>query len=82
MQFPMSPAMPRSRKSIGLDDRVWATIKHFANKAKLQPLRWLERHLFDMGKAEGVIDPDAEYPPDGRGGAKPGAGRPKGDRAD
>jgi hypothetical protein len=53
-----------------LDDRVWAVIDWLAAKSGLPYQRWIERHFFDRGKAEGRIRGDEDYPLDGRGGAR------------
>ena len=67
--------MPRSRRTLTLDDRVWAVMDQFAKSSGLPFARWLERYFFDRGKAEGLIDPNENPPPDGRGGKRSGAGR-------
>jgi hypothetical protein len=70
--------MPRESRSIRLDTRVWAVIDFLAAKSGIPFQRWLERYFFDRGKAEGLIDPNENPPPDGRGGKRSGAGRKRG----
>ncbi|MEP0917006.1 hypothetical protein NC981_09255 [Leptolyngbya sp. DQ-M1] len=69
--------MPRKLASYRIDERVLAVISTLAERAGLEPQRYLESYFFAKGKELGLIAPDEQLLGETRGGKRPGAGKPK-----
>jgi hypothetical protein len=69
--------MPRKPVSYRFDERVIEAIKELADRTGVTPNEYLESHLFQHAKIQGVIPPDEEPLGETRGGKRPGAGKKK-----
>jgi hypothetical protein len=70
--------MPRRPKNLLLDDRILAVLDEAAKNAGYKSANhFVESTLFGLLKLSGHLPSDAEPLPEGRGGKREGAGRPK-----
>ena len=71
----MYSSMPRTRVNYRLDDRVLAALNDLAGRGKTN--QFIEGLLIDFLQKTGRLPNDFEPLTEGRGGARPGAGKPK-----
>jgi hypothetical protein len=72
--------MPRARKNFLLDERVLKALDDAAKNAGCKSANaFVEQLLFNTLKMSGNLGADAKPLPDGRGGARQGAGKKKTD---
>jgi hypothetical protein len=69
--------MPRKPRLFRLDDRVLESLDALASEAGSNTNQFVEGILFDFLKRAGKLPKSAEQLPDGRGGKRSGAGKPK-----
>lgn len=70
--------MPRARKNFLIDERVLEALDDAAKKAGCKSANaFVEQLLFNTLKMSGNLGADAKPLPDGRGGKREGAGKPK-----
>ena len=70
--------MPRARKNFLIDERVLEALDDAAKKAGCKSANaFVEQLLFNTLKMSGNLGADAKPLPDGRGGKRSGAGKPK-----
>lgn len=67
--------MPRKLASYRIDERVLAVIATLADRAGLEPQRYLESYFFAKGKELGLIAPEEQLLGETRGGRREGAGK-------
>lgn len=75
MTTPSILFMPRKLASYRIDERVLAVIGTLAERAGLEPQRYLETYFFTKGKELGLIEPDEQLLGETRGGKRPNAGK-------
>ncbi|MBN8563447.1 MAG: hypothetical protein J0L70_23195 [Leptolyngbya sp. UWPOB_LEPTO1] len=86
--FQTPTTVPRKNAGYRLDERCIDAIKELANRTGKSINEYLEDLIFQHGKINGVIPPDAEPLGETRGGKRLGAGKPpkkseqENDRAD
>jgi hypothetical protein len=69
--------MPRKKTGYSLDTRVIDAVQVLADRAGKSANQFLEKMLFDYAQLNGVIDEKEQPLGEGRGGKRPGAGKPK-----
>jgi hypothetical protein len=69
--------MPRKKTGYSLDTRVIDAVQVLADRAGKSANQFLEKMLFDYAQLNGVIGEEEQPLGEGRGGKRPGAGKPK-----
>ncbi|MCY6491925.1 hypothetical protein [Leptolyngbya sp. GGD] len=73
--FQTATTVPRKNAGYRLDERCIEAIKELANRTGKSINEYLEDLIFQHGKINGVIPPEAEPLGETRGGTRKGAGK-------